>query len=179
MAWKQINASMLSVVIIFSNFLKYLHLRKKISFEVFLFFFLSRRKSSIQMLILIPNCYKNRTLLSYLRLQFFMSFHFPRAVWHSSSAAPAQGQSSTTQAGMNCSGQKWWLSCLSPFPVPYYICNLAACSPGRKCLPLSDRKSVKIGVKGKGDRLAPGGGRHAKEPGGSLNMGAWSSYWKL
>lgn len=131
------------------------------------FFFPSRRKSSIQMLILIPNCYKNRTLLSYLRLQFFMSFHFPRAVWHSSSAAPAQGQSSTTQAGMNCSGQKWWLSCLSPFPVPYYICNLAACSPGRKCLPLSDRKSVKIGVKGKGDRLAPRGGRHAKEPGGA------------
>lgn len=143
-----------------------------------LFFPLAEEKFS-PMLILIPNCYKNRTFLSYLRLQFFLCSHFPRAAWHSSAAVPTRGKSSTTQAGMNCSGQKWWLSCLSPFPFPYYICNLAALLPREETSTTVWQEISEDWSQRERGLACAWGRRSFQRTWGSKDMGAWSSDWRL
>lgn len=142
------------------------------------FFPLAEEKFS-PMLILIPNCSKTRTLLSYLRRQCFLCSHFPRAVWHSSAAAPTRGQSSTIQAGMNCSGQKWWLSCLSPFPFPYYICNLAALLSGEETSTTVWQEISEDWSQRERGLACAWGRRSFQRTWGSKDMGAWSSYWRL
>lgn len=70
---------------------------------------------------------------------------------------------------------------ISPlFPVITYVLWSGSFKErGKKSQSLYDRKSGRIRVKVKEDRLVPGRGGHAKESKGAVVLGAEECYWEL